>query len=213
MNRVASKQSRVMYCVALLLCMAGGCVRSIQPILKDEQVFTDDHFLGSWVSSDGKTSGEVTATDDHKKYNLLYTDEHGKQAKLLVRLGKIGDMTIAESTTDDPAPDASDVYKMHLLPLHCFMVVKSATQARLVLKAMDSDWFSKYMKAHTTELAVTGDKDAFLVTASTDDFQAFLIRHAKDDGAYGDDGIFVRPGDPTTRPIAAPATSIAPPGP
>ena len=214
MNRTMLKQFRAICWIALLVGMAGGCVRSMQPILKDEQVFTNDKWLGDWVSSDGKTSGVVTAADDQKRYKLLYTDEQGKQANLLVRLGKIGDMTIAESTIDDPAPDASDVYKLHLLPLHSFMLVKDSTQQRLVLRLMDSNWLSKYVDAHPTELATLKvTHEDFVVTASTDDFQAFLIRHAKDDGAYGEDGIFVRPGDPTTAPAMKPTSNSAPPGP
>jgi uncharacterized protein YcfL len=207
MNRLALKQLRAICLMAISLFMAGGCVRSIQPILKDDQVITNDQLLGNWVSSDGKTSGVVTATDDHKGYKLLYTDEKDKQANLLIRLGKIGDMTIAESSIDDPAPDASDVYKMHLMPLHSFMVVKQVTSQQLILKLMDSDWLSKYVKAHPDELAtVRVDDNDVLISATTDDFQAFLLRHAKDDGVFGSDGVFVRPGDPTSRATTAPAS-------
>jgi hypothetical protein len=194
--------------------MAGGCVRSVEPILKDEQVITNDQLLGNWVGDDGKTSGVVTAADNQKRYPLVYTDEHGKESNLLIRLGKIGDMTIAESSIGDPAPDAGDAYKMHLLPMYSFMVIKQATPQRLVLKMMSPDWLSKYVDAHPSELATLKvTHEDFVVTASTEAFQAFLIRHAKNDGAFGDDGIFVRPGDPSTRPTAAPATNTAPPGP
>lgn len=207
MKRSVLKQAWPIYWAAVLLCLGSGCVRSIQPILKDEQVFNDDRFLGSWVAKDGKTGGVVTATDDHKGYKLLYADENGKQADLLIRLGKVGDLTIAESSIADPAPEGSDAYKLHLLPLHSFMVVDKV-EPQLAIKTVDSGWLAKYVAAHPGELATAAlDKDNLIISAPTDDFQAFLLRHEKDDGIWTDEGIYVRPGDPSTQPSATPTTS------
>jgi hypothetical protein len=212
MKNAAFKQSRAICWIGLMLCLAGGCVRSIQPILKDDQVITDDRLLGSWVSSDGTGHGEITPGDTPKSYKLRYIDDKdGKVSEVLIRVGKVGDMTLAQSTIAGPPTDSGDLYNMHLLPVYCFALIKEMSPTRIVIKMMDDDWLGKYVKAHPDELATTKvDKDSLLITATTDDLQAFLIRHEKDDGAYGDDGLFVRPGDPTTRPTTTPATNAAP---
>ena len=45
----------------LILCLlATGCVRTTHPVLKDEQVVSNDALLGKWVSDDGKVSVERT---------------------------------------------------------------------------------------------------------------------------------------------------------
>jgi hypothetical protein len=124
MKHCASVQSIAGHLAVLLLCLGSGCVRSIQPVLKDSQVIADDRLLGSWVSSDGKTFGRVTPADDRKSYNLLVTGGDGKQADMVFRLGRIGDMTLADFTIQDPMPDASDIYKAHLLLLHSFLLIK-----------------------------------------------------------------------------------------
>jgi hypothetical protein len=92
------------------------------------------------------------------------------------------------------------------------MVVKDATPTRLVLQTMDSKWFGNYVQAHPDELATVslGHEDDIVISATTDDVQKFLIRHEKDDGAFGDEAIFVRTGDPTTRP--SPTTDPSPAG-
>jgi len=210
MKRSAIFRSVAGQLAVLLLCLGSGCVRSIQPILKDSQVTTDDRLLGNWVTSDGKKSGVVTSADDHKGYKVVYTDQDGKEAPLTVQLGKIGDMTVAECTVD-PAPlhDLSDIYTLHLLPLYSFAVVEEMAP-RLVLNSMDSDWLKKYIDAHPSELAIIsppGNDSLLVISATTDDFQKFLLRHAKDDGFFGSDTTFVRPGDPTTRPSATPTTT------
>lgn len=207
MKDSACKLPRALLSAALLLCLASGCVRSIQPILKDDQLSTDDRLLGNWVSSDGTCHGEISPSDTPKDYKLLYTDKDGKTANLLVRLGKVGDMTFAQSTVGDPLPDASDIHKLHLLPLYSFALIKQMTPTRIVLKLMQDGWLGKYVQAHPDEIAtIKVDKGELLISATTDDLQAFLIRHEKDDGAYGDDALFVRPNDPTTRPTTTPAT-------
>jgi hypothetical protein len=204
MKRIALNMARSIVGTAFLLCLAGGCVRSIQPVLKEDQLISDDHLLGNWVSSNGKSSGIVSAADEHKQYPLLYTDESGKKADLLVRLGKVGDMTIGEVTSAEPNPDASDVYKTYLLPLHSFAIIKKTTP-QIVMTSMNDVWLGKYIAAHPTELATAKlDENTILITASTDDLQAFIIRHENDSGAFGDTGTFVRPGDPSTRPTTAP---------
>jgi hypothetical protein len=73
---------------------------------------------------------------------------------------------------------------------------------------MDDGWFSKYIAAHPAELATVRPdytKDDLLISATTDDLQAFLQRHEKDEGFFGGDTTFVRPGDPATQPALAPA--------
>jgi hypothetical protein len=49
-----------------------------------------------------------------------------------------------------------------------------------------------------------GDSDV-VVTATTEEFQQFLLHHVGDDGALTNDSNLVRPGDPTTQATTAPA--------
>src|SRR5207244_2228794 len=76
-----------------------------------------------WVTDDGKQSAEIQPAGEDKTYRLAYTDQDGKKAPLIGRLGKVGELTVAEFHADDPAPDSSDVYKVHLLPLYTFLIV------------------------------------------------------------------------------------------
>lgn len=188
--------------VAILLFVASGCVRTIQPILKDDQVVLDNSIVGKWVDDEGKQSYDVQPANRDKVYKSLYTDKDAKQANFLVRMGKIGGMTVAEIRPDDPAPDASDACKIYLLPLYTFVVIQQ-TSPKLVVQPMDPDWLKKYLDAHAGELQIAkvGDND-FVVTSTTEEFQAFLLRHSKDEGIFDKPAALVHPGDPTTRHAA-----------
>jgi len=189
------------------LMWIGGCVRMVQPILKEEQLTVDPALAGKWVSQDGKTMAEVAVpAKDSKDYAVVYYDEKGKPAHFVMRLGKLENLTVVDVTVTEPAPDENDFYKAHLLPLHSFLIT-TATATKLTVQTMAQDWLKKYLEQHPGELAtiqVDNQKDNFIVTASTDDFQKFLLKHWKDEGALGDPGIFVRPGDPSTQPTTKP---------
>jgi hypothetical protein len=185
-------------CAVLLIA---GCVRTTQPVLNDDQLQTDDSTVGRWVSQPGTELLDVRKADG--KYEATYVDKDGKEAMLDVRYGKIGKLNVAELSAHDPAGDRNDVYKAHLLPLYSFLVV-DATKPQLVFRSLSSKWLKEYVTAHPTELAViNANTDNPIVTASTADFQAFLLKHWGDaDAVSGDPMIFVRPGDPTTKPAA-----------
>jgi hypothetical protein len=193
----------------IALGLGGGCVRSIQPVLKDEQLITDAHFAGDWVSSDGKQTAHIVQADEHKGYAVRYSDQDGKPGDFAVKLGKVGDITIGQCTVEKLDPQIGDMTKIHLLPVYSFAVIEQ-TDPHLVFKVLDDKWFGKYIDAHPDEVPTihmgTGDDEQLLFSGSTDQVQAFILKHVKDDGAFGDDVVFVRPGDPSTQPAAGPAT-------
>jgi hypothetical protein len=170
-----------------------GCVRTTHPILKDEQVTSNDALLGKWVSKDGKITAELRPGDDGK-YKLSYTDQDGKKGDFIVRFGKIGDVSVAEFSADAFTNDMADEYKSLLLPLYTIAIINK-TQPQLELTGPSIDWLKKYVKAHPDELDVMNSDDS-IVQASTDAFQAFFLKHMKDEGMLGEPAIFVRPVDP-----------------
>ena len=194
---------RILLCV-LLSILAGGCVRSIQPVLKDDQLVLDDAVVGTWKPDDEKSLVEIQKPGDDKSYKVLYTDKDGKKGTFMVRLGRIQNLLVAEVRPDDPAPAASDVYKAHLLPVYSFLVIHQTTpDIRFVL--MDPEWLEKYLKDHPDELHLSpageGGRDGWVITSPTSDIQAFLLRHRNDAKAFGEEARLVRQG-PATAPAA-----------
>jgi hypothetical protein len=169
-----------------LLCLAGGCVRSVQPILQDNQLVAGDPWLGYWITEDKELITINPKNGNDKTYNAVYIDKDGKIGTFDVRFGKVGDLTIAESHPTDPRADASDGYKLHLLPLYSFAVLGQAANGDVTLRLMDPKWLKTYLEAHPRELAyIMPDGDDPLFTAPTADLQAFLLKHAYDEGAFG----------------------------
>ena len=189
-----------------LLVLLNGCVRSVQPILTDAQVITDNSVIGDWVSVDGKTRLTIQP-GDNKQYKVLYFDEHDKAGNFIVRLGKVGNLQIAEIAPDNTDSQTSEIYQVHLLPLYSFMLVQQTTP-EIKVCLLDANWLKKYIAAHPGELATlrvgTNPDDNAILNIPTADLQQFLLRHYKDEGALTEPSRLVRPGSPATRPAATP---------
>jgi hypothetical protein len=140
------KKTFVALFLVSLLCLAGGCVRSVQPILQDNQLVAGDSWVGHWITGDNELITLNPAKDKDKTYNAVYIDKDGKVGTFEVRFGKIGDLTLAEWHPTDPRPDASDGYKMHLLPLYAFALLHQDASGDVTIRLMDSKWLKRISK-------------------------------------------------------------------
>jgi hypothetical protein len=186
--------NRWLILVVAIAAIGSGCVRTINPVLKDEQVTADNTLAGTWVATDPPPANaadkavvfaaQPAGTD--KKWNAVFTDENGKKSSLVGRLGKIGEVEVIELQANPAQLDkVGDYAKGLLLPLYYPVVIQPTDANHVTAWGLDFDWFKKYVGAHPDELQVVKGKedDDIVVSAPTDDFQKFLIKHLKDDGA------------------------------
>lgn len=219
----------------IVLCMIGfsGCVRSVYPILKDEQVIQDESLEGDWITSDGEIQMDAKAQshigERYQPFAALDLDfSEGKtriplwgyrvivsetkndlqRTALRVRLGKVGQMTLAEfSLAADQwrQPDKPNIVEDQMIrPLYSVAQVEFVTPDHLRVRMIDNEWLKTYLQQHPDELRLL-NKDLSMpeLVSTTEEIQAFLIKHAND-GFWSKGSLdFVRPGDPTTQPDAA----------
>jgi hypothetical protein len=178
--------------IGVLLLGLVGCVQSVEPILKDNQVVKDDHLLGRWNSTENEKEYIEVAAGDQNTYTAVYHDKDGKTGNFVVRLGKVGGITLAETLPQPPDLQATDVYKGQLLPLYSFFWV-TQTDPELKMRVMSSDWLKKYVEDHKDELRISQRKDTVIITASTEEIQAFILKHRDEKEVFGEEGRYVRP--------------------
>jgi hypothetical protein len=181
-------------CVAMFMT---GCVRSIQPILLDNQVIVDNSLVGKWVGSDTAKPQTIVvgAPDKNSLCDVVYTSTDDKGAHpihVLARVGKIGDRLIAEVRPAPPAEGSADSSPL-LLPVFSFVVIEKAND-QLTLSVLDGDWTTKYITAHPQELTTVNDPngDLLVLNTPTSALQDFLKKHLGDDGALASKTVFIR---------------------
>jgi hypothetical protein len=159
------------YTLAILL---GGCVPSLHPLFTDEEIIFDANLVGVWSEPNSKDSWEFKPAAN-KKYDVIYTDEKGI-GKFDGRLGKIGNNTFIDFYPQDINLPGNDFYKSHLLGVHTFAEIDLSKDG-LKLEVMSPENLDKLLKTDPNALKVEKADDRTILTASTKELQAFILKY------------------------------------
>ena len=190
--------------LALLLPLLwiAGCVQSLQPFYTDDQLTFDPAITGHWVDTEGKNALDIPAADadaQGKVYHVTHTDEKGKAGRYVVHLAKVDKYMLADVKPEELQTGDSEQFTAQFLPVHTFFIVE-ITADELRVRPMSYDWFSKYIKAHPTELAFEQlEGDRIVLTAPTEKLQAFVVKNIDTPEAFAAASV-LRRGKPTTAP-------------
>jgi hypothetical protein len=168
-----------------------GCLASLNPVYKDEQLVVDDSALGSWVQPDSKASW-VLSKRDARSYTLVYTDEQGHQGRFVARLAKIEGTMFLDLFPEQAQGSANGLYNLHQVPIHTIYLVKR-TKPNLELASIDFNWLQKHLSENPQAIAHAIVGEGKLITAPTDDVQDFVLAHK---GAFTNEFKLTRPPKP-----------------
>jgi len=194
-------RKRLLYC-ALALAL-GGCVpiMSLQPLYIEEDTVFEKKLLGTWVSDPNGPHSTWQFSDINEPknaYKLIFTDEEGKKGSFMAKLVKLQDKLFMDvypsempSDVNDPAKTAWRYNAFFLIPAHTFLKIDSiepALKIRLTLESEMKDLLTDEPEAvrHT----FVGDR--LLLTASTKELRAFVLKYADDKRMFTGDVALVR---------------------
>jgi hypothetical protein len=153
----------------------GGCVPSLNPVYRPEDLVYDPSALGAWTQEDGKSRWEFFERDG-KSYRLLYTDQEGNQGRFIAHLAKIEGTLFLDLFPEEVATEGNSFYKFHLVPIHTIYRVRQ-TSPNLVLSAIDYKWLEEELRNDPAPVQTSTFEGRRLITAPTDDVRAFVVKN------------------------------------
>ena len=198
----------------LLAVLLGGCVPvlSLHPLFNEKDVVFDEKLLGTWVENPN-TTWEFSRTEEPKNaYKLIYTHQEKEDAKekakgsFIVHLVKLKDklfldVHLGESPFDmiekqhrtavpgevkDPNRFDSWLYNtLLLIPAHTFIKVDSI-DPNLTMRLTDDEKMKKLLEQDPNAVKHTLLEDKPVLTASTNELQAFVLKYADDSRLFTD---------------------------
>ena len=187
---------------SLFLLTLPGCIApSLHPLYTEAgpEIVFDRALLGTWTTtpSEGEESAAETwtfAAGDERDYRLAILTE-GRVSHLRAVLVKLGehrflDLTLGELPEEQQSCLPQYVV-LHLMPVHSSARIRLDGDT-LSLAFLDSEWVSD--QATQGKLGIRGEAidDAFVLTASPKDLQAFLLSVSGNDDAFPDPGHLTR---------------------
>ena len=193
-----------------LLIVMCGCIESLHPFYSEKDLVFEPALVGTW-SEPGSTSEEswAFAPSGEKAYRLVVTDSDGRSGAFEAHLASLKGALILDLYPEDPELTASTFYKDHLQKVHSFVRVVKVGKV-LTMSALDVTWLQDFLKKRPRALKHEKTKDGILLTASTQELQAFILKHLNTPGAFQDPIDFSRRGDTPQESGAAPSEPAGP---
>lgn len=160
---------------ALLLIVAAGCLPLAQPAYHESDLVFDPAVIGLWQQDDGPARWDFSHAGE-KDYLLVYTDTEGRSGRFLARIGEFGGIRVLDLFPVKEDIEANEFYRFHLMPIHTAYLMRK-TDAGMELAGFDLNWLTEYLTSHPEALEHTSFNGQLLVTASTDEVQAFILEH------------------------------------
>jgi len=224
----------------LLAVLLGGCVpvMSLHPLYTEKDVVFEEKLLGTWVDDSNDTTWEFKRFVDannaldftqpekpEKTYRLLFSNNEGSTkgsffahlVKLETRLFlDVFPSQLPYVPQDPDDPNEGWVYNTpFLVPVHTFIKVDSI-EPQLKMHLTDDDEMEKLLKEDPNAVKHEVIGDRFILTASTKELQAFVLKYADDNRVFTGEIVLSRkktknPNDPDCmEPNETKPASIAP---
>lgn len=198
----------------LLAALLGGCipVMSLHPLYNKEDVVFEKNLLGIWVDDSNETTWEFKRVVDEsdstykfkrpdeseKAYELVfYNNEDGIKGSFFAHLVKLEnrlflDVYPSQLPCAKPDPNEDWVYNIFfLVPVHTFIKIESI-EPQLKMRLTDDDEMEKLLKEDPNAVKYELADDKLILTASTKELQAFVLKYADDSRVFSDAIVYSR---------------------
>jgi hypothetical protein len=159
-----------------------GCIPSLQPLYTEKTTTFEPALIGVWQQDNAESTWAFTRKETNA-YSLTYTDKQGRPGQFEARLVKLGDNYFLDLFPEDPQQVENAYYKFHLLRVHTFLKM-SLDGSELQLAGMDPTWLKRHLDADPATVRHTTVNNMIVLTASPEELQKFVRRHADDKDVF-----------------------------
>jgi hypothetical protein len=175
----------------LLAGLLGGCVpvMSLHSLYTEGDVVFEENLVGTWVDDPDspKTTWEFSrAGAKEKAYKLVYSDDEGKKGSFVVHLVKLENKLFLDVLPSQFPSEQQDWEKMKwaynfffFVPAHTFIKIDSI-EPQLKMRRTINDEMKELFKEEPNAVKHELVEDEIILTASTKELQAFVLKYAYD---------------------------------
>jgi hypothetical protein len=186
---------KIVWCV--LAAVIGGCLpTSVHRLYTDKDIVFDSNLIGLWSDkpdANNLETWEFRAVSEPNAYEMIYTGKDGDSEKygsaaFITHLVKLDDKLFLDVFPRDPNMQSNIYGRLHFVPVHSFIKIEQI-QPTLQMRLMDHDKLKQLLKEKSDVLKhEIGEDERLVLTASTEQLQAFMRQYAD-----VNDGIFDSP--------------------
>ena len=205
-NKLAAEELTRKLLFYLLAAILGGCVpvMSLHPLYTEKDVIFEEKLLGTWVDDPNGPEAiwEFRRPEEaEKEYKLIVTDEEGKKGSFAVHLVKLtgrlfldvypanfpgGDIDLQEED-----PNTLPYNSFFFVPTHTFIKIDSIGP-ELKMRLTDDEEMETLLKEDPNAVKHEIVEGKPVLTASTKELQAFVLKYADDERLFSEETVLSR---------------------
>lgn len=168
-------------CALMTLC---GCIPlSLVPFYTEKDLVYEPALIGFWVSGEDGGGGVSFEQSGANGYVMIMKDSTG-EVRFDVRLFRIGGHLFMDLCPQGLA-ELNPLVEMYAIPGHSLVRV-DRIEPTLVTADLEDDWMKEKMQKEPKALAHVVTDDRLVLTATTEEIQAFIVKHMNDEGVFDD---------------------------
>jgi len=199
------KKIQIVSFIFLLLFFSGCLVRSIHPFFTDEDIVFDEAILGQWYDEDS-LSWQISryehiggfldnSAESDDSYRLEFIDDEGRKNIFNAHLFRLGDSLYFDFCPlfEDGLEDS--FYSYHLVPSHSLARLSFLSDKKMIIKWFHEEWLRELLSEDRVKIKHEVfsrnpllQTESYLLTASTEDLQKFILKYADHPEAFDADG-------------------------
>ena len=183
----------IAFILILVLGMTGCFVLSVHPLYFEKDLVFESGLVGTWGEKEHeKDLSElwIFKKSGEKSYRLIIRDVEEGEGLFEAHLLKLGDHMFLDLYPEEPET-GSEFYNMHVIPAHSFMRVSLEGHV-LRLAFFDLDWLKKNIEQNKVSIKHECRDDTIVLTASTEELQAFVLKHIEEAFIFEEEGTLHR---------------------
>lgn len=195
----------------ILPLLMSGCVPilSLYPFYNREDIVLEKKLFGTWVDdvNNPETIWEFKHINEpNNAYKLIFTDEDGKKGSFVAHLLKLQNKLFLDIYPSELPWEPDDPNKMDwpynsffLIPAHTFMKIDSMEPQLKIRLVLESN-IEELLKEDPKAVKHMSIGERLVLTASTKELQAFVLKHTDDDSLFSDEITLFRKDSKTGNP-------------
>jgi len=190
------KKRNIVLFTLLAVTLSGCLVKSIHPFYKEKDVIYDPTLVGYWLDNDSSLwtieQLKVSSVGPERvvdSYKINYFEKKDEASEFEVHLFKLNGQTYVDFIPFDI--NVPDMTAFHLVPTHSIAKIEMSRDS-INLKWFNESWLAGLLEnnkiriSHETIKGEKGNDDSYILTASTEELQKFIIKYGNDPNAFKD---------------------------
>lgn len=187
------KKKTILLVILLTLMVSSCLVKSLHPFYKESDVIYDPSLVGYWLDNDSSLwtieQLKVSSVGSERvvdSYKINYFEKKDEASEFEVHLFKLKGQTYVDFIPFDV--NVPDMTAFHLVPTHSIAKIEMSRDS-INLKWFNESWLAGLLENNKIRIShetIKGADDSYILTASTEELQKFIIKYGNDPNAFKD---------------------------